>query len=260
MSPQDTFPPHIQKRVKYFKDLAPDEQEQVKAALEGVIKMQIDPYLQHITENSDRALRLINMYVTRLRKRGLVKSTRDGSEDILRAVVVLIHASLEDFLRTLAERFLPYADEKTLNSIPLAGLSGRAEKFALGKLVQHKGKSVDRLIQESVQEHLNRSNYNDIQEVASLLESLGFDLSEQRASFPTIDAMIKRRHQIVHRGDIVKSGNSGHSVAPMSLGDVMKWAKTTYAFMFSLFPSISGKQIDLQLKQKALESNGTNKQ
>jgi RiboL-PSP-HEPN len=260
MNPLKKLPSDVQKRVKYIHNLAPDEQKRVRIALEHVAKTQIDPYLQHVTENSDRALRLINMYIARLHKRSLAKAARDGSEDILRAVVVLTHASLEDFLRTLAERFLPYADEKILNNVPLAGLNGRIEKFGLGKLIQHKGKSIDALIRESVQQHLSRSNYNDVQEIASLLESLGFDLSEHRENFPKIDAMIKRRHQIVHRGDKVKSGDSEHSLAPMNLGDVMEWTKATYAFMFSLFPSISERQIDLQLKQKALDLNGTDEQ
>src|SRR4051794_30818350 len=37
--------------------------------------------------------------------------------DILRAAVVLVHATLEELLRSIAATLLPFADEATLNTI-----------------------------------------------------------------------------------------------------------------------------------------------
>jgi hypothetical protein len=63
----------------------------------------------------------------------------------------------------------------------------------------HRGKSVDEVIHESVSEYLEHSNFNSTTEIASLLETLGLDISGQRDYFPQLDAMIQRRHLIVHR-------------------------------------------------------------
>jgi RiboL-PSP-HEPN len=257
MSLKDTLPPDIRKRFKRFDELTRDEQLKITEFYQKLVKREIAPYSKYIEESSKRAHRLINMYIARLKKRGLAKSAQDGSEDILRAVIVLTHASLEDFLRTLAETFLPLANEEALSRIPLAGLSGRVEKFSLGKLIQHKGKSVDYVIKESVRQHLDRSTYNNVQDIVDILSSLGFDSSEHDANFSKIELMMKRRHQIVHRGDMIKAnGSKGLRPAPVGLGDVLQWVQAAYAFMFSLFPRIANKQIELQLEEKVRNAKG----
>jgi len=168
---------------------------------------------------------------------------------------VLTHAFLEDFLRTLAETFLPYADEQILNSIPLAGLDGRADKFPLGKLAQHRGKSVESVIRESVRQHLKKSTYNNLQEIISLLEKLGFDASGQKENFSKIAAMIKRRHQIVHHGDMVKKEASKTlTVVRVNVFEVIEWVQATSDFMYALFPSVAHRKIDLQLERKVMRA------
>ena len=57
---------------------------------------------------------------------------------------------------------MPTADEETLNKIPLAGASGRAEKFQLGRLAEHRGKKVDDVIRESVEAYMERSTLNSV--------------------------------------------------------------------------------------------------
>lgn len=251
MSFEDELPPDLQKRFINFADLPPEEQKEIKASFEALVKQEMDPYIKHVTENHNRALRLIRMYTARLSKLGLVKTARDGSEDILRAVVVLTHASLEDFLRTIAGIFLPYAEDKVLDGIPLAGQSGRSEKFSLGKLTKHRGKTVDSVIHESVSQYLNRQTYGNVQEIDILLKSIGFDSSAYKATLPKITVMIKRRHQIVHRGDMIKpDGSKDTHIAPISASEVLRWSQAVHEFMFSLFPQIFSKQIELKLQEK----------
>jgi hypothetical protein len=238
-------------KIGKLEDLPADKRDAILAASKRHIRRQTAPYLRYAKENHERARRLGNIYLERLRKYGLVKTARDGSEDILRAVVVFTHASLEDFLRTLAETFLPYANEQTLSNIPLAGTNmSRADKFSLGTLQKHKGKRIDRLIEESVSEHLKRSTYNNAREIASLLVSLGFDLAEPKKHFPEIEAMIQRRHEIVHRGDI-RTGTDPKRplVKPISFVQVVQWVQTTYEFMFDLSSQIYWKKFDLQMKE-----------
>jgi len=126
---------------------------------------------------------------------------RSAAQDIIRATVVLNHAYLEDLLRTLAELALPESGEAVLKEIPLAGSRGRLERFHLGKLAQFRGDTVDSLIRRSVSELLDRSNFNNVDEIARLLELLGLDPADYREEFPILGAMISRRHQIVHKGD-----------------------------------------------------------
>jgi hypothetical protein len=122
--------------------------------------------------------------------------------DILRAAVVLVRATLEDLLRSMAAALLPFADEATLNAIPLAGTvnPGRVEKFFLGRLAAHRRKSVLDLIKGSVDDYLTTTTYNDTTQISALLVSLAIDVEKVRHLFPKLDEVIKRRHQIVHRG------------------------------------------------------------
>lgn len=106
-----------------------------KSDLNRFVKVQIDRFAQNIA----RAYGLIEIYNLTSRMRNLTPATGEvehpsievNFSDILRAAVVLVHATLEDLLRSMAATLLPFADEATLNTIPLAGTGspGRAEKF-----------------------------------------------------------------------------------------------------------------------------------
>ena len=171
------------------------------------------------------------------------KARRDAYfQEMLRASVVLTHAHLEDYLRTLAETLLPEADEDTLNAVPLVGLPGRAEKFPLGKLVRHKGKTVDDVLRESVREHLANRTFNNRGEIERLLEALGLDASESQKALYSIQEMIQRRHQIVHRGDKLKPTPSAAPVLqPMKLVDATRWLRATFEFMDNLNAPLAKK-------------------
>jgi hypothetical protein len=167
-----------------------------------------------------------------------------SSQEMLRAVVVMTHAYLEDFIRTLAEALLPLAGEEALNGIPLAGTFGRADAFRLGKLVRHRNKTVDGLIRESIQAYLDRSNLNSSTEVVSWLKKLGFSLTpEQEGQLATIQRMIQRRHQIVRRADRIKNSNGVYELQYADPAEVMNWATVAREFMFSLVEPILTRQV-----------------
>jgi hypothetical protein len=167
----------------------------------------------------------------------------ETSGEILRAVVVLNHAYLEDFLRTLALAFLPTAGEKALDGVPLAGVGriDRAEKFYLGKLLQHRGKAVDDVIRESVSQYMEHSTFNSVTEVMSFLESIGVKLSAEKDVKPPLelsldpqipailDTMMRRRHYIVHRADKAKTGDGLQAIDST---EVMAGLVGTLSFMF----------------------------
>jgi hypothetical protein len=101
---------------------------------------------------------------------------------------------------------MPHCDEETLNKVPLAGSeqSLRAEKFLLGRLSPHRGKTVNTLISQSVIEHLSRRTFNSCHDICGFLVSLGLEVDDDmKAALPELDHFIQRRHQIVHRADCV---------------------------------------------------------
>ena len=176
----------------------------------------------------------------------------DGRDDILRAAVVLLHATLEDFLRGLAASHLPTAGESALNAVPLVSTdpTGRPEKFFLGRLAQYRDKTVSQIIEESVEQHLARSNFNNCSEIASLFASLDLDTAAIRVSFPEIDALMSRRHQIVHRADMIKTAG-GERVEPLTVDQVKEWRAAASAFLAKALTSLA--LADIKAKRLTFE-------
>jgi HEPN superfamily RiboL-PSP-like protein len=201
---------------------------------------EMEPYLQHIREGFQRVFKLGAAARKHVEPhRPDAEQRRETSDDIFRAIVVLTHAYLEDFLRTLAKAFLPMADERTINDVPLVGLgsTGRAEKFLLGKLIQHKGKLIEDVIRESVDAYLERSSFNSATEIVSFLERLGLNNEREDEKLSVVDKMIRRRHLIVHRAD--KAGTQLQAIDPT---EVLHWVDVTYQFMESLVVHILMKK------------------
>jgi len=82
--------------------------------------------------------------------------------------VVLLHSTLEDFLRNILVWKLPNKDSSKLEGIPLKGMPtvGRKTKFHLGELVEFKGIQVEELISESVKEFLDTQSFNSSADIA----------------------------------------------------------------------------------------------
>jgi hypothetical protein len=206
----------------------------------------LQPYYSQLLETVDRTRTLIS--AARLLSPGV-------ADDVLRSAVVLTHALLEDFLRTLTRRLLPKADMPALKEIPLAGLDGRKFQFHLGHLVKHRGKSVDEVIQQSVDEFLERSTFNNTTEIARWLAMLGLNVPGIESRFPVLDQMIRRRHQIVHRADRVRCPSLGsHSLEPIHLERVGDWLEATYGFAAAIVSSIAARSVVRALRADSVPS------
>jgi len=223
-----------------------DRQEELLAVVTGIMR----PYTEQQAEGLNRIARLVEL-AERISAPGVVlsllgKDAENAAQDILRAAVILTHAHLEEFLRTMARVLLPEGDEACLNEIPLAGLGGRKQNFPLGKLVQHRGKTVDEVLRASVSEYLERSNYNSTEEISLFLRSIGFNASDHNKDFAAIQAMIERRHQIVHRADRFETVDST-SLKPIKVGEVSRWHTATQDFMHSLYRPLLDRLISLEV-------------
>ena len=130
--------------------------------------------------------------------------------DLFRTIVVFLHATFEDVLRTMARQRIAGATTQILNEIPLVGLSksGNPEKFYLGALDTHRGKTVDQLIQESVENHLDQKSFGSCRDVDLVLTQMGLDTTPFKPLYSDLDRMMKRRHRIVHDADLPTPGEN----------------------------------------------------
>jgi hypothetical protein len=152
--------------------------------------------------------------------------------DLLRAAVVLLHATLDDFLRSVASIRLPRVGPDQLRLIPFVGGDGRKTTFTLGDLHAYLSRSVDDVIAASFDAHLGRSSYNRPVDVAALLTDLGLDASLIRPHAARLAVMMARRHQIAHRVDRNEMKGRGHHRAnPISRSIVVTWIDAVGEFM-----------------------------
>ena len=180
-------------------------------------------------DNIARVRNLVTLYTDALA--GVGQGRRPvNSSDVLRAATVLLHATLEEFLRGISRWRLPDASEDALNEIPLVGLQ-RADKFQLGRLSRHRGESIDDVITASIEKHLERSNYNNTTEITHLLESIGVDVQRVNDLYPQLTELIERRHLIVHRADRDNHPGRGfHRTKSIGRQNILRWIDIVVEF------------------------------
>lgn len=154
-----------------------------------------------------------------------------ASGDLLRAAVVLLHASLEDLVRSVVQWRLPLAPAEALSNLPLADTdSPKRTKFTIPELARHRGKTVDMVIEESVDFFLERASFNDPGEVSRILGLLGLDTGILDGYSRWIGPMMRRRHWIVHQVDRNRSAGRGHHVIQsLSKKEVEGWRQKVEA-------------------------------
>ena len=188
----------------------------------------INEHLARIATNLRRAEDLIKFAADCFPK----EPAPETKDDILRAAVVFLHATLEDFLRYIVSKFIPSGSEAALNKISLIG-SSRAEKFFLGKLAEHRHKTVDQLITDSVEAHLDKRSFNDTNDISELLESAGVQVDVVRKFYSSLNELMTRRHQIVHKGDLIACDDKQHERDPEAIdaSKVKEWYETVFNFV-----------------------------
>ena len=179
---------------------------------------------ERFAENLARVSNLTNLheFLTGLSK-GM--SGYDAS-DVLRSAVVLLHASLEDFLRSIASAHLPRTDNEFIQNMLLAG-KPRSGKYTIGDLVQHRGKSIDQVLDESIDQWLETHSFNHADDIRGMLSELGMPVEYFSETYEKLGKMIARRHLIVHRADRDTDGN----VTMITSDDVTSWVDNVEKFM-----------------------------
>ena len=158
---------------------------------------------------------------------------RIGGTEVLRAAVVLLHASLEEFTRELVRRLLPHADAEALGKIPMLG-SGNKEKSELGDLAKHRGKTVTELLQLSVEAMLERKTFNHTTEIKNALKPLIGWPAECDMKLEPLEPLMQRRHEIAHRGDLILHSHGEWGTMPIASQDVAAWHAYVILFVFGV--------------------------
>ena len=216
-------------------------------------------FLTSTLTNFSRVEQLVRVYERETKE---TRGRRNSAHlDILRSAVVFIHATLEDGMRVATRMGLPRNNREVIDKIPLVGLnqSGNAEKFFLGRLTEHMDKTVKQLIDESIDNYLERISYTSTAELAGWLKVLEVDVNLVQSLFPTLDLMMKRRHHIVHRGDrSVKTGPGQQFARSLSAQVVRQWNEAVGVFLGHILEAIMSK-LDWpeQVSGLTLRSSGT---
>jgi hypothetical protein len=178
--------------------------------------------------NLQRVRNVVGVYTSSSEKRKGRRAVQES--DILRAAVVLLHATLEDLLRSLAEWKLPTAPAEALSDIPLVGTKGK-KTLGLQEIAGFRGRRVDEVIALSVTEYLERSSYNHPGDVKAVLNSIGLEESIVDGFATDLAAMMTRRHWIAHRADRNPQRGPGHHQAKsLSNAVVAGWIETVERF------------------------------
>lgn len=182
---------------------------------------------ERIDQNLSRVENLIAIYEDNAAQ-SRIRRRRPHDTDILRAAVVMLHSTLEDFLRSVLQWRLPTSGKEDIEQIPLLGSRQRtAAKFNLGTLIEFRDWKVGDLIDESIRTYLDSwSTFNDASQVIAAINQSG--LEADAFQYDELNEMIIRRHNIVHKADSAKSeGVHGiYHVKPISVTKVKSYVES----------------------------------
>jgi hypothetical protein len=148
--------------------------------------------------------------------------------ELLRASVVLLHATLEDVLRSILELRLPTANPEYLAMLKFAVGDRSKDHLSMSELANHRGKTVDELIVERIEAYLERSNFNNVQDVVHALERVGIATNLLEPYKDALAALMQRRHWIVHRADYFRNSEAPHALQlrPIPVAVVEGWRES----------------------------------
>jgi hypothetical protein len=176
------------------------------------------------------------------------------ADDIVRAAIVLAHAALDDFIRSIGRVRYARLKGQLLKDVPLPG--EKDTKFNLAAIAEYGDRTVDELIQESLDAYFARKSFNSASEVFGFVKALGINAEAARPVLPLVDELMKRRHRIVHQADFEDS-TQGHPARlnPDDARRLVLWTRALDGLVFTvlaeLAPSI-GKADAAELARKTI--------
>ncbi len=177
---------------------------------------------KRVRYNTERIQNLVQLYEKML-------AEGDKQPDILRAAVVLLHATMEDALRNTLAWKLPTAPASALERISFSNVMRRPQ-INLAELREFGDQTVGEIVERTITNHLTRTTFNRMSDVTNALDWLKIETKPFRKFGATIDAMTSRRHQIVHRGDRKDADDFSHGrPEKIEAHEVKRWVKKVCA-------------------------------
>jgi hypothetical protein len=180
--------------------------------------------------NLDRVRNLVKLYCAPGVGTGSGRKLEKAS-DILRSAVVLLHASLEEFLRGIFELRAANANADLLRRIGFYGRNSdeRKQSIELQFMAAFRGTNVDQFIEEMIQRHMDeKQSFSQWERTVSMLQGIGLSLTSNEVGRlrKPISALMQRRHLIVHQADLSRTRGRGQQ-RTTSLGKlrVSAWIK-----------------------------------
>ena len=194
------------------------------------------PLGQRIQVNLERIANLLQLYsFMEISRKSLPDDkkylTIDGS-DILRSVVVLAHATLEDYLRSLIKLSWLEKDDDFIKE-KLSNIKGRfGEKvFTIEDLINKKNKTIKAFFEEYLLGYIdNHLTFNDETQIVNYLKQCNAFNQKCKDCLKDIAEMTKRRHKIVHHAD--KSGTDKKTFSRISPSEVTRWVDSLSVLIF----------------------------
>ncbi len=183
---------------------------------------EIEQYKQLFDRNIERVCSLRKTYNS-LKNDEIKEGKEYKFTDILRAAVVMLHSSFEEYYRSVLGYVLPkICTEDDLKNMSFLGSAGNhKDKITLGGLIKLRDKTVDQLITESIHEALNYTSFNDYQDILSWSKKIKIDLSGFQEQ-EKLNKLIHRRHKIVHEADNAKNDDK-YALTPIRENIVEEW-------------------------------------
>lgn len=180
-------------------------------------------------ENLERVRHLVSIYESR----GTDEKSRGKHDaDLLRAAVVLLHAALEDFVRSLVAWKLPISAPETIGKSRL--------QVPLEQILSKRDQSVDSIVRETIDELLSRRTYNNKDDVANALKSIGLETSKLKIA--ELEVAMTRRHKIVHRADRGSEHESA-KINSIQASFVLKWISNVDEFTRVVLQQVGGEDV-----------------
>jgi hypothetical protein len=236
------------------------ENAQPRPAFDGMTKAEWGEICMRIRANIERVDALIALSGTVSKRVTTIDLTGKGKKisferipptpppiadvsDILRSAVVLLHALMEDGIRSCLSRCYPITEESFRN-IPILGIGRPGNKVDFAELFPHRDKTVAEVFRESVREHVHRRSFSDYGQVRYALEECGVhsthlkQLDEKVGA--KISALIARRHKIVHNADFrgEPTEDTVAQITPIDPSDVISWRYAVEAVCGHLIASV----------------------
>ena len=197
------------------------------------------PY-QTFTDNIQRAERFVALYKRNSKGKGRGRTTIMDT-DILRAGVVFLHSTVEEYLRTIIrERKIKMLQDDSkwsdvLSEVSLPGKnSGKSSgsKMNLSDLSAFKDLKVFDMVKEALNDKISYMTFNNYSQIVASLKTVEIDLSEETIDHKSINDYIERRHKIVHEADKnTLSGRGNHRTRPINVIQLELWITAIKSFI-----------------------------